>query len=574
MSINPFVEDKQFEQGSTDPFYATGSISTVGELNGFTSALRNKVQIKLSIPVTSVTRMLSNSSSIYYLDVNNGTWSIPQKALSDIVGPFDKVAIRTDAEGTVALPWPESTRGSAILEDWVGFDPFGNPVASGSLDLHRKTDNSATNYWSQSSGEINVYVGQIQSAFNESKSSLQFKDLPKSVSRNPDYDATEDQLFTIPIENPFLIEKIVYQVPMCLGPGWFCDKTTACLVTSSKEGFTYLGATLLSSSVHAPFFSNVGGPGITFAIFSQKKYGTGSIRDLISFDLVTHEKDLQPTYEWFSVPQRGNMFLCVNGIVGSMSGNVTAVVKHDENDSYTGSILFKSTPSVSNGLVASLEYGVINGVTWVTASNVNSSLDAAGSGSIFTSPYLDSSWYTLVSIDTIGRGQTGFAPSGGSIFGGEYVVPQGDYQSAPNPYKYAIQDPALISDVIARGKTIAAENLATPGRYERYNPTLGYIQFLTKGYSVFSAKKNSPYLVYPGEKMLLAAAKTRPALSGGFDADITSTANARVGIATVGKYSYFNESPNNAGHDVQFNTGSIDITFYGSYVQANKEYIP
>jgi hypothetical protein len=514
--------------------------------------------------------MLSNSSSIYYLDVKNGTWSIPQTALSDIVGPFDKVAIRTDAENNTTPPWgySYSTRGSAILEDWIGFDPFGNPVASGSLDLHRQTDDYASNYWSQSSSEINVYVGQIQSAFNVSKSSLQFKDLPKSVSRNPDYDATEDQLFTIPIENPFLIEKIVYQVPMCLGPGWFCDKTTACLVTSSKEGFTYLGSSWLPASTHAPFFSNVGGPGITFAIFSQKKYGTGSIRDLVSFDLVTHKKDLQPTYEWFSVPQRANMFLCVNGIVGSMTGNVTAVVNPDKNNNYTGSILFKSTPSVSNGLVASLEYGVINGGAFVAPGDVNSMLDSAASGPIFTSPYLDSSWYTLVSIDTIGRGQTGFAPSGGSIFGGEYVVPQGDYQSAPNPYKYAIQDPTLIADIITKGKIIAAENLATPGRY---TPD---IQFLTKGYSVFSAKKNSPYLIYPGEKMLLAAAKTRPALSGGFDADVASAADARIGIATVGKYSYFNESPNNTGHDVQFNTGSIDITFYGSYVQANKEYIP
>ena len=77
--MRPFSEANLFEQNNNDdPFYATGSIGSIGETPGsFSSALSNKDQIRISFSVETRVQMLSNSSSIYYFNIKDKKWNIP-----------------------------------------------------------------------------------------------------------------------------------------------------------------------------------------------------------------------------------------------------------------------------------------------------------------------------------------------------------------------------------------------------------------------------------------------------------------------------------------------------------------
>jgi hypothetical protein len=88
-------------------------------------------------------------------------------------------------------------------------------------------------------------------------------------------------------------------------------------------------------------------------------------------------------------------------------------------------------------------------------------------------------------------------------------------------------------------------------------------------YDMIGSKKKSPYLVYPNQKLILAASKTRPTHEH-YSINVT---DIDTGKGTLLSSSYFNPLPP-GGHDVQFNSGSVNMTFYGSYVRANSEYTP
>ena len=97
----------------------------------------------------------------------------------------------------------------------------------------------------------------------------------------------------------------------------------------------------------------------------------------------------------------------------------------------------------------------------------------------------------------------------------------------------------------------------------------------------FTSKKNSPYLINPGEKLILAASKTRPAFetvklkvmdtAPGSPSDPSTGTCLLLSSSTLYDVDYGGPA---RGHDVCFNTGSINITFYGSYVKEGSEFIP
>ena len=81
-------------------------------------------------------------------------------------------------------------------------------------------------------------------------------------------------------------------------------------------------------------------------------------------------------------------------------------------------------------------------------------------------------------------------------------------------------------------------------------------------------------MIQPGEKLMIAASKTRPAMEH-ISVNVPNIpANIASGIGYLLSSSFYNSNPDPLGHDVQFNTGTINMTFYGSYVSADREYIP
>jgi hypothetical protein len=429
-------------------------------------------------------------------------------------------------------------------------------------------------------------------------------DYPKSIQRSSDYDASDDQTFLLDIDRPFLIEKAVIEVPFALGETWFQDRT---MTTYS----TVTGA--FSSNVNpipATGFIDKGGPGITLSLFSQKRYGPNKIRDLILTGVLTHTRDNKRLTHIASSssPTEGRPY----GLLVWMSGmekTVSAKVSPNNQNSFTGSVTFLTEASISNGLNSLIAAPVF----------FTGSIDPVYSSNklinILTIPetFLDgmwkrisvSSWFDVpkdpqlfeeppegIAIlhgpcDPYGRGMTGFTPSGGSIFGKEHSLPVLTGQEAHNPWYIDDEDDRLAS-FQELSSTIApwfAPYALTSPPYVKLNPgppfkdapgppyytngTMATGIYLVDGGGLTSVSTPSPYLVRPGERLVLAMSKTRPATSSSNCLVPNSTA-ANTGRHILRVQNYWTGS--SSGHDVTLTTGSINITFYGSYVREGKTY--
>lgn len=611
----PFSEVGRFEQGNVlDPFYTTGSAGSTGENPGsFSRSLFGKEQIKASFGVKIKTSMLPNSCSIYYFNKVSGEWSIPSRALGDHVGPFDKFAI-----GTVWSPASGSTgagftRGSTVIEDAKCFDAYGRLVSSGSLDINRQVTESDDRGLGNSNGS-SKYIGSSVSGnrfvdyqFRRGASVIEalLEDFPKSVQRSQLYDATDNETFELNIDRPFLMEKAVFEIPFCLGQTWFQDRTVTTLAAATG---TY---TPTNTPINLYTHADSGGPALTVSLFCQKKYGQENIRDLIAKGTITHFDDSKLT----AIARRLPLGLVERGAYGVAVEpygirNPNAVVYQSApNSPFTGSVAVKTTASISNGVNASSI-----GIWFMTSSLPNAAVDAYkqpgyevyylrevlskyaelikfpedyGKTKLTLSSFAQLGVSLASSLDTFGRGMTGFSPSGGSIFGGEYATSQAFSKTG---------DPIILNPYYSDNSTVT-ERAAAFNKLDIFFNQLDIdMQSYVPNYNgvpantsypgtftpqawiyniypaeVFTTSKDSPYLLNPGDKLVLAISKTRPAISASGH-DIKSAADVNIGKSVLTKLIPVTGSV--SGHDVTLNTGSINMTFYGSYVRAGDSYTP
>lgn len=539
-SSDAFKEVNHHEQGNfLDSFYATGSAGSIGEPGSFSTGLMNKTQIRMSFPVNQKTKMLSNSSSIYYLNINQGQWNIPATAQHDIVGPFEKFCFKTidHAGGTI---------GGLATEDRFGFDCFGNVCISGSNDPHRYAIN-ATNLI-QSTDWVGKEINSINGV------EISTGDYPKSITRNSDYDASSNETFELPIDRPFLIEKVVFEIPFMFGSSWFFDKTIIPQTTSSGNNYTYMGTAIEPPGYYVGFY-DVGGPGITLSLMSQQPYGSLKIRDIVCHDLITHSDDLIKDIFCYATPDDHAPIIVLTS--GQEDKKEAASVSYEYNADpnkrfFTGSVQIKSTAGISNGFL----FKSFDEFYGMNTSDLISKFDIFMQNKFVK---WNSNNTSVLSSNCAGRGLTGFEPSGNSIFGKEFsmIDPTRAVENIKNPY--------YVSSSTER--EIFVTNMATKlASFPSEDTFLLYTQ------SFAGNKNSSPYLVYPGQKLILAASKTRPALKN-IKVDFPDAGSLHVGRGTILSSSYFYDLKNAAGHDVQFNTGSINISFYGSYVKSNREFM-
>jgi len=587
--MKPFSEDARPEQGNgSDPFYTTGSIGSIGEDPGsFRTSLSNKEQIRLSFAVKNKVQMLPNSSSIYYFNTTAGQWNIPSKALSDHVGPFEKFAYSTAWYPPSGSSGIQLTGGSVFIEDAKGFDAYGRPICSGSLDIFRQTGNK------------NQSIDVIGKGYNSAKDIFPYlaEDYEKSVQRSSQYDALSDEMFQINIDKPFLIEKVVIEFPFSAGSTWFSDMTSTCL--SYGKGVYGSPGTAMPPT----FYYDKGGPVLTLSLFCQKIYGSQKIRDLVLSETITHLSDSVGFVgaRLFDYPvTEGSATNPLVLIEARGYSDSSCVITNNSQSQFTGSAVVKSTAGVSNGasgyistiyLVGNAGIGTaapgasaITLQTFLTSCIENFSKPTTNSSDIGPSTrYLgfptpgnllgSTAYFTVSSLDPFGRGMSGFAPSGGSIFGGEYVTPQvniNGISEISNPY-YIKQSERIVESVSNISSTF--NNVFKNFGYSS-PPTAGqetsYVVNVADS-SIFVSNKASPYLVYPEDKFVLSISKTRPAISGS-EHIVPNSAAADIGLQTMTKYS--NLVGSSSGHDVCLSTGSINITFYGSYVRGGNSYIP
>lgn len=575
--IKPFSEYALFEMhNNADGFFASGSAGSLGNAPGtFATNLGNKEQIKASFKVSTSVAMNPNSSSIYYFNFSNRLWNIPSTAAADVVGPFQKYSIPTQnwaSNYVFTSPEDQGTNGSEYIEDAKGFDYLGRPIFSGSLEIYRQ-ELAGTNQTSKA-----IYSN---SGPKSGKDIIPYltENYRKSVQRSNLYKASSAEVFKPDIDRPFLLEKAVIEIPMAMGPTWFQDRTI------TGTGYTtgsYGGVS--AQMIDQAFFLSTGGPCLTVSLMCQKNYGIETIRDLILSGTVTHQDDSYFTLYARKMERVTNTYLGTQAMHIAVESNgvksPTFIVTKNGSSQFTGSVLIKSEASVSNGAV-----GLIVTENMLTGSSpgdgpsyryftpegyISATIDRLTYPRI-SSKYASNSKVLLTALDPFGRGMTGFSPSGGSIFGGEYVTTDFDLFVQGT----SIVNPTYISDSTIREKvinqissTIAAEMDIIGLPYP--DSALAYIYDYYET-PVFSGNKSSPYLLNPGDDLVLTISKTRPAISMSYN-DVPDETSAQYGISNA-KYSKM-LTGSISGHDVCLLTGTINITLYGSYVREGNNYVP
>lgn len=524
--ITPFSEDKLYENDptATSDFFTSGSKIELFGL-ALKQPLKSKTHIKFSLPVEFNVSMPGNTSSIYYYNINAASWNIPENSSYSTENNFVPAGT---TKGDLAVPDADiQDYDSRITEDFRGFGAIGNFICSGSV-----------NRYGVSAKQTDILINSPYTVNNINDAMGKVYD--KTITNNEDYRASPNETFNIPIKQPFLIERAVIEIPVAFGDGWFKDKTK-CFEpyrTSFVENTTF----------------DFGGPSLTIALFNQFNFGSkSSRRDLILTGTITHTFDNSSNLTLSNNPPDDTTFLLLPVGSKAYGANPSAIITPASSSTrgynFTGSVVVKTEAQSSNGVMARY---VFNGSTDQALLDLLNAKELELTDKDNGIGFIQS--IRILSINNFGRASTGFDPSGRSIFGKELISSDkvSIKQRTANPFYLTGALGALTVD----NRTAVFNSLGL----QQFNQVLDSTDNF-KAYAVLPLEGTlaSPYLVYPGDQLTLAIAKTRPTLY----ANTTWAA---------GNGSLWTFSSGNIKHDVQLITGSINITFYGSLIKEGSEY--
>jgi len=571
--IAPFQDHKRFENDpdADDLFFSVGtSLSEVGI--GFSQSLKAKTQLKMSFSVDDKTILPGVSSSIYYYNKRNRRWQYPIAAVN--VDPFGVTEIPSAKMDVPEAPFPLGTH--RIVETDRGFNAYGVPICSGTSEVADRIPPSV-----ERNGTDSIF-NALWTSENETKALN--KQYGNSFQTHIRYSPLEEETFVLPISQPFLIEKAVIELPIEAGPSWFLDKTQCFLPEASRPPLNHPYATYTTNSLGQDigdlsatpysYRSNgfhIGGPALTVALFNNVKTGINSSRrELILSGTITHNRDNETEiklydYEgninetWQVVPRGFNAYgtpsIVVNPNYIEVTGDgISSPIVRKE--FFTGSVRIKSQASISNGVI-------IRDTIFADYSDESPLVAADGLPAVIDHVFNAGSWKmspplaplgseplsffvekpdaenvrvygfrekTIVGVNNLCRGATGFDQSARSIFGKEFI--SSNLESYRNPFnEYDVNN--------VQGYL----KVATKGDY----PKIFFTQVVSKQKSAAS-----PYLVFPGDKLSITVSKSRPFC---FDDSIPSG-------SMFGPLS----------HDIKLNTGSLNITLYGSLISNGTEF--
>lgn len=507
-----FTEHNRPEQDyAMDSFFTTGSsLDDFGD--SLNQGLRSKTQIRLSLSVNHQTLMSSASANIYYLNTKNNAWNIPRNSVSSSLSASHNV------DGTVSLTVVASNSDivnpvafanyNSAPEDARGFGPIGNRISSGSSLAYPGASNSML--------QTDTFFG---APFAQKINALTHV-FPKSVQNNPDYVPTQNETFTLPVDAPFLLEKIMFQLPISMGDNWFKDITTCNIPVG-------VGGGIVSNNI------DFGGPALTVALYCKQQNGPYSFLDLIATGTITHNFDNTSQVRFYKDPAMGSYFIKPAGFRSfAVPGAVIIPTSGSRGYTFTGSVTIPSVASITNGIIVQQIFpfgaATINGLaTLLTTPQIklqgNRSLQSVLSGSY------------IQQISPFGRSATGFESSGNSLFGKEFLSTNSDVVNNVFYVSSSFSDfPQSIKDSF-------------------YTASLSGFSYAV-GVVPHQITAPSPYIVYPNSTLVLAISKTRPV------SYVASTSSMIFSGTT--------------GHDIMLESGSINMSFYGSYIQENKESHP
>jgi len=619
-SKNSFNESQKNYQETaiTSSFYATGSaLEIFGD--GFTTPLKSKTQFHFSLPVTKQITMPPSSASFYYYDVNKKMWSLvdpngykkPASSFSHYNEGTNLLFIKfRDSPGTdepgLINPYFYSWPTYRIVETSRGFDAVGRKIVSGTNRINYTVNSGA---WSPLSYQTDSAIGSLYNAISygdspifahggvffpgtqfleESKSAIT-REYSNSVTDNIKFFPQKSQMFDFAINQPFLIEKIVVDVPFYINGEWFNDLTTctrpfvdpAHVINNPEAGGRFIGPI------------DFGGPGITFAVWCARKGESNSYLDLIASGTITHVNDTTASVIIKKDP--GMEHHCIRPAGFTSFSNPTCVLSAGTNNIFEGMARLEMEASVAGGLTFAR-----NDRSYLTASyQYNGSPAAVLEAAAYVESNRDKAKFLLCSPEFMTRGET-FANTLDRIASDVWVLSgPATHESTFEDYEHRspriyLQQVSPLSRGSAKinfnGNSILGGNIAAFNVEERVKNPLytGYTKselpseylnqinsssFRFDAVSLYSTvdSRPSPYLMLPGDKLTISMSKTRPVIHKAKDSGTQFVPYAVFG----GGGARYDEYILTGSHGtVMLNTGSINITVYGSYIQEGMEYHP
>ena len=534
---------------SSSSFYATGS--SVQEFGlGFSSPLKSKTQLSFSFPVTKQTTMPSLTSSFYYYDKSLQQWTHPASSFAS------NIKTKT-VHSPVANGDYDSYYTYIVTETAIGFDAVGRKVVSGtfpnSLDSTlRQSDISIGAFFNAPSTGI---IGSTRMDFIEksvtSKSTSIEKKFGNSITDNINFFPSSSLSFDVNVEYPFLIEKIVAEIPLYISGEWFNDKTTC----NKAFGDLGLAASLTSGAI------DFGGPGITFAVMCGRKSLNVSYLDIIASGTIIPSGDDVKDVVLYKNTGMNNYVLRPIGF--KSFSNATKAISGGSSDIYDNRVKLELTPSIAGGLTLarndrsthikvsgstdySRDYNRAKCVQLLTSPTLiaagESEFNALDASSVNADYSIRSTRIYLQQLSPLSRGTTGVEFSGNSILGGN-IAHFNSESEVSNPLYYS-----------------ASGSLSS-----EFKTKIDSANFAFEAISLYSLvdSRSSPYLIMPGDKLSISLSKTRPVIYKMFRTQ------------TFGSIDDYGANTLTGSHGtVMLNTGSIDITLYGSYIRGGVEFNP
>lgn len=540
---NSFNESqKNYKTIASSNFYSNNSsLSLFGE--GFAQSLNSKTQFHLSLPVNKKSVMPSTSPSVYYYDAYKKCWVA-----------MDPNGHRNPESTTVSLAGEaDDIYYYRVTETSRGFDAVGRKITSGSRVNNLNPSTAGVGSIFQTDDIFGTVFNRTISA-SYSQTSVQKalnKSYRNSITDNPKFFPDSTKQIQFSVDEPFLIEKVVVNLPLYADNEWFKD------VTSCNRA--YGDSTPVDGVASGAI--DFGGPGLTFSIFCPRKSGNVTYMDLITSGTITHHIDNKsevlikkdPDQKYYSIRPVGflafsNPTAVVSGVwngsqhvfdgkvklemEASVAGGVT-FARNDRSQKNTNANYVASNASKAEKLLTTKELSVNSGETYnaydIYENNVNEYEQR-------------SARVYIQQVSPLARGTSRQEFNGNSILGGNIA-----YSNVES----FVKNPLYVSESLGK----------LPSEFQTI---LGDPTFNFDAVSLYSTvdSRPAPYLVMPGDKLTFCVSKTRPVID-------------RMALSSIIMSTYydFSDYTLTGSHDaVVLNTGSIDVTIYGSYVREGVEY--
>jgi hypothetical protein len=540
LSFNEHQKNYKSILTSSNFYYNSSSLGFFG--SEFDSSLASKTQFHFSLPVNKTSIMNPTTSSLYYYDAYKKGWTLMDP--DGYRGP-ESLTIRTIGES-------DENNYYRITETARGFDAVGRKVVSGSRGTSLDPASFVASY--QTDNIVGSVVNQVLS---ESSGRLLMqaalnKSYNNSITDNQKFFPDKNQQVDFQITEPFLIEKIVVKLPFYAENEWFKDITTC----NRAYGETSPVFKIASGAI------DFGGPGITFSMFCPRKSGNATYMDLIASGTFTHQLDNKA--EVYMQKDASQQYYSIRPAGFLSFSNPTAVVSGTWNGSYhtfDGNVTLEMEASVAGGVTfARNDRSQINTNNDYVQANVDKILE------LFTSEELktlgESSYNSfdinpqgsvvnyrqrsprvyIQQVSPLARGTSKLEFNGNSILGGNIA-----YARVEGTVKNPLFVNKNAEEVVSAFKDIATDST-----------------FNFDAVSVYSTvdSRQAPYLIMPGDKLTFCVSKTRPVIYRAL----------QTAARAFGYYDYQTYILTGSHNTVALNTGSLDVTIYGSYVKEGMEY--